>query len=137
MWVQKKSAQIVYYDTIWWPFVFKKKKKNKSVLFSKNNFLKWKVKWNSIFLNFYMHVPQGKKLNWLKKVFDFNNQKVNMLNKISKRKSWKSKNRKCSGRYLEITRLDFFCTPVNERKKTKIFRNILNFFFYFVLGGLG
>merc|ERR1711954_385305 len=42
------------------------------------------------------------------------------------------------GRYLEITRLYFFSTPGNERKKTKIFRNILGFFcFPIVLRGLG
>merc|ERR1711954_453806 len=42
------------------------------------------------------------------------------------------------GRYLEITRLYFFSTPGNERKKTKIFRNLLKFFcFSIVLRGLG
>ena len=64
----------------------------------------------------YAYSSKKKKLNWLKKFVDFTNQKLNMLNKISKGNSWKSKNRKCLSRYFEITRLDFFSTPGNERK---------------------
>ena len=75
-----------------------------------------KSKMEFLFFKVLYACSSKKKLNWLKKFVDFNNQKLNMLNKISKEKSWKSKNRKCLSRYFEITRLDFFSTPGNERK---------------------
>ena len=112
----------------WYDDYFLKKKKTKVYSILKITF--GNEKKNGIpFFSIFICMILKKKLNWLRKFVDFTNQTVNMLNKISKEKSWKSKNRKCRGRYLEITRLDFFSTPGNERRKTKILGNILKFCF--------